>query len=359
MLSRQNLLSLTLAEANLLGYTHLNVRAVVAMETRSDGECGAVAQLGERFNGIEEVRSSSLLSSIIKMIQEFLHTSKVIDGRKAIATPFSHFVLLIRSLSYRRHNQVAACLVALLCLMLSPHRAVAQGNAGPVGSGSAMSLMDKPADVVIFVKSLSADTASIGVAYSTRINHASVKDDLRRLLSSTGWVYRGDLLIDEASSHPDQVQKFPPTTGAQLTVMHAPQVRNGAPELLPYLQAFQAFSHVEVNFALPDLQPYNGVDRFESKALSVELYKDQGVYRYETEIREHNNPLPAFTAANIVRPDAPPTTSANVPKPALTRFVGLTLAAVILGGALVGGFVYALLGRRDPKSVTVHTPVQH
>tara|TARA_B100001245_G_scaffold175168_1_gene133613 strand:- start:113 stop:304 length:192 start_codon:yes stop_codon:yes gene_type:complete len=26
-------------------------------------QCGAVAQLGERFNGIEEVRSSSLLSS--------------------------------------------------------------------------------------------------------------------------------------------------------------------------------------------------------------------------------------------------------------------------------------------------------
>ena len=47
-----------------------------------------------------------------------------------------------------------------------------------------------------------------------------------------------------------------------------------------------------VNFALPDLNPYNGVTRFESKALTVELHKDEGVYRYETEIRDHQNQLP-------------------------------------------------------------------
>jgi hypothetical protein len=226
-------------------------------------------------------------------------------------------------------------------------------------SHAAASLMDQPADVVIFVKPLSDETASIGVAYSTRIPHDHVKDDLRRLLSQTNWAYRGDLMINDASVHPERLKEFPVTTGAQLTVTHAAQVRKGVPALLPYLQAFQAFSHVEVNFALPDLVPYNGVDHFDSKALKVELHKDQGVYRYETEILDHQNPLPelvktadATTAPSDVREAM---AHASTPRSGRTGGVLIVLGSIIVVGCIG---IFALLSRRDTRALPARTTLR-
>jgi hypothetical protein len=280
------------------------------------------------------------------------HTSSSVLGRTTSSSPVSRFEVASYAFTVSRPFRMVIMALALCCAILLPGHVCAQAPASGHGGASAPSLMDKPADVVVFVKPLSADTASIGIAYSKIIKHESVKDDLRRLLNATGWGYRGDLLIDDGSSHPEDVKDYPVTTGAMLTVMRAPQVRDGAPELLPYLQAFQAFTHVEVNFALPDLTPYKGVQRFESKALAVELYKDQGVYRFETEIRDHNNALPALTAAATnARSETPETPAAvSAPKAGSARANWILGGVALIGGLIVALAVYALLARREPRS---------
>jgi len=225
------------------------------------------------------------------------------------------------------------------------------------------SLMEQPADVVIFVKPLTADSASIGVAYNKLNSQQAVKADLRALFANTGWKYGGDLVINNASIHPDRPKQYPATTAAMLTVTHAPQVRDGAPELLPYLRAYHAYTHVEVNFALPDLEPYTGAPDFANDALTVELHKDQGVYRYETEIRDHKRPLPELPAtpamwSNLVL-DGTPIHGPELYGGAIhngTRDRAnkyLRVAALFLGVALIsaGCGNYILSSRRTTKSL--------
>jgi hypothetical protein len=219
--------------------------------------------------------------------------------------------------------------------------------------------MQQPADVVIFVKPLTGSSASIGVAYNRLLSQEIVKDDLRQLLSGTGWKYGGDLVINDASLHPERPKLFPPTTAAMLTVLDAPQVRDSAPVLLAYLKAFQRYTHVEVNFVLPDLNPYNGVDNFTDKALIVELYKDQGVYRYETEIRDHNNPLPDLFPV-VARPPVgvavgPVTESISHGTPSRSNLLGgiLLFGGIALLAAGYGTYLIAM--RRTGKNLAQTT----
>jgi hypothetical protein len=222
--------------------------------------------------------------------------------------------------------------------------------------------MRTKADVVIFVRPVSADAATIGVAYRKVVPHTRVKADLANLLNSTGWKYAGNLVMNDASTHPEDLKRFPPTTAAMLDVANSPQVRNGAPELLPYLQTFQAYSHVEVNFAVPDINPYTGVQHFDSAALSVELHKDEGVYRYETEIRDHQRPLPqpveAPGAAQQVQSDRA-RAGAPITKPVPTGSNRLSLALLLAGSVLLVGGVslYLLTNRRVP--VRAHAQTTH
>jgi len=187
-------------------------------------------------------------------------------------------------------------IVVMILFALPAQASMAQSpsdsaQAGSVGSRAASA----HADVVVFVNSLTEDVATIGVAYNSKVPHAKVRSDLGRLLQSTGWGAARDLQITDASVHPDRLDRYPATTAAMVTLVHAAQVVRGAPQVLPYLVAFQAYNHIDVNFILDELTPYQGVEHVDNKALSVELFHtQQGVYRYEAIISDHQGPLPAL-----------------------------------------------------------------
>ncbi len=245
-------------------------------------------------------------------------------------------------------------LLLLLATVLLSGRAAAQTNSG--GGQRTVSAWvspaDAPADVVIFVKPLAPDTASMGVAYNERVSHALVRKHLARLLAATGWQAESDLQIQDASVHPDRLKQYPVTTGAMVTLLQAPKVQDGAPELRPYLQAYQQFGHVEVVFVMDPITSYRGIDRFTSKAVTVELERDagEGVYRYDAAINDHSGPLPALVPTLDTAP--PLATSTPVKGAQPIRHAGSLPGILMAAGLalLVGAGVYWTVLRRTPTN---------
>lgn len=151
-----------------------------------------------------------------------------------------------------------------------------------------------PVEVAALVVPQADGSARIALAYNRQVSHKRVRDEVQRLVLAGGWRLGNDLIVADDSVHGDNKTKYPITTGAMFTLLNAPQVNNGAPALLPYLQALQAWEHIEVLFNLPDITPYTGVENFESDPLTVRLLRGQGVYRYAADIRQHSGMLPAL-----------------------------------------------------------------
>lgn len=214
-----------------------------------------------------------------------------------------------------------------------------------------------PADVIVLVIPTSADTARIGLAFRQHRSTRSVREDIARLSAITGWRIGSKIDVSDESVHPDNMSKYPKTTGAQFTVSQAPQIVNSAPALLPYLRAFQKWNHVEVMFGVPDITPYRGVTFLDTPALRVDLIKEDGVYRYEADIHDHQSTLPALV--DTPRPPSTENTS-GVPAKAERRVATdpplWTRVLMILGaGLLCSAGTYLLLSRLSTGRVSART----
>jgi hypothetical protein len=245
-------------------------------------------------------------------------------------------------------------LTCLIALLLS----FAGGSASCQQAPPAASVQTKT-DVVLFVHPTGPASARIGLAYSTVVGHAQVRAEIKKLIAVTGWKLSEEPTISDASVRPDNPRRFPPTTGAMFSVTNAPQFRDNAPLLAPYLQAFQVWNRLEILFVTTDLQPYNGVTNFRSSALDVTLEKSEGVYRYLVTLREHTKDLPPLV------PDVPPSTasqntgtsahpeavasrpaSAGVGTPASGSSLFWPSLFIITGSVLVVGVALFLLAKR-------------
>jgi hypothetical protein len=217
--------------------------------------------------------------------------------------------------------------------------------------GTAPADLAGKANVVIFVNARSADSATLGIAYDRKVPHARVREDLTQLLKVTGWNTARDLQISDASVHPDHLDRFPATTAAMITVLQAPQVVQNAPTLLPYLQAFQAYDRVEVNFLLNEISPFLGVARQDNKAFAVELFHTaQGVYRYEAVLRDHHGTLPPLVAA----PNASVPMGTGRTDAAQGHGNPWAIVLMVAGGGLIAcACLYPLVLRRVPRRLTV------
>lgn len=156
-------------------------------------------------------------------------------------------------------------------------------------------------DVVVMINPLAPDVTAIGVAYSKRVSRRRVKEDIKRLTDTAGWKLTGAITITDESADPTRPQ-VPITTAARLIVSSAPQVIGNAPLVTPYVRAFQSCHYLELVFLLPVLTPYQGITQYETAALSVNLIKDEGVYRYEVEIRDHTAIVPRLADGNAQSP---------------------------------------------------------
>jgi hypothetical protein len=148
-------------------------------------------------------------------------------------------------------------------------------------------------DVIVLVWPVSRDVAHVAVAYKHKIPHDTVLRDTKKLAASIGGQI-SDVQIDDQSSHPDDLKKFPVNTAASFSVTGCSQISQSSPNLRAYIIGYQAWTHVEVVFAIPTIDGYSGVEQFDDPKLAVTLIKEPDAYRYEVEIREHKQDLPAL-----------------------------------------------------------------
>jgi hypothetical protein len=216
---------------------------------------------------------------------------------------------------------------------------------------------------MLFVHPDSPTTARIGLSYRKLVPHKQVEKEIAKLLSVSGWKLVGKPAISDGSVRPDNPKRFPPTTSAEFKVADAPQFHDNAPVLAPYLQAFQAWDHIEIMFVTTDLVPYNGVTEFHDPALDVTLSKSDGVYDYRITIREHSKKLPdvipsaqekvaqSSSKRGTTAESAPNGSTAVTPTTANSASVFWPYTLILVGSLLVVGVACYLYVKKHQENL--------
>jgi len=144
--------------------------------------------------------------------------------------------------------------------------------------------------------------------------------------------------IEDASLDPQNLKRFPVMTAAQFLLTRAPQFQDDEPRILPYIQAFREWRSIDILVHLSGVVASDQPQLFESAAMSVWLYRDQGMMRYHAELGKANSadalPPPQFnqpaqpaTIGGATRVEAKPDGASLLPL--LLMGIGASLA----GGA--------------------------
>ncbi len=299
------------------------------------GKYGAVAHLGERFNGIEEVRSSILLSSTIL-------------NRLSNCPPLRKVSMLVRDANLI--SVMIKCVRKLTLLLVMAYSTSAL-YAGPAPASKDVSSTNGP-DVVLLVMPSADLSTRIGLAFNKRIPHTNVREAVKKLTQISGWSFANDLVIVDESLKPSRTSEYPITTTAMFTLLNAPQAINFSPVLTPYIRAFQNYNRMEILFHLPEMIPYKGPEHVENEFYNILLSKSQGVYRFEVEIKKHNELLPnPDEFVRVPQPVSAPASSVDN-KPAPSSMPNVPLILVVVGALITGGVgTYILYSKR---AVTIH-----
>lgn len=214
------------------------------------------------------------------------------------------------------------------------------------------------ADVAVLVIPVGEQSARIGLAYSAKVSHRRVRKEVSALAQVSGGQVSG-LLISDDSVHEDDTKRYPITTGALFTLSNSAIVKDNAPNLFPYLQAFQGWTNVEILFNLPELTPYLGVRNARNEAYTVQLGRSPGVYRYMCEIRQHDGNLPPLRVDPNTTPDGTRsmqetgTSAAKERVPSPQNWSRLFIIAGLALCACAG--ISFLFFRRAPRNTTART----
>ncbi len=204
-----------------------------------------------------------------------------------------------------------------------------------------------PADVIIFVNPGPGNVVSIGAVYRKRVSHLRVRQEMERLVEVTGAQIAPGADISDASVSQGDPIRYPVTTGAQFTLESATKM-NGEGLLRSYLTAFQRWNHVEVIFAYPNLVGGEWPRHYSDANLHIELFREQGAYRYEADIYDHRGSLPSLKDASDARQiKSSLHGSVEAVAPSASFFWPVLLIAT--GTAMfVGAAIYFIIARRMP-----------
>ena len=252
--------------------------------------------------------------------------------------------------SLRRSPNIVIVLTVIVAIFISIGapgvNCIAQDTQHPDAPSQLTELLNGVPDVTIFVIPTSGDTARVALAYSSRVPHTKVRQEIQKLRSN-GWGIGNDISVTDGSMGPNGRV----TTSGHFSLFKAPQIVNSAPELLPYLQAFQDRGHVTVVFQQSELRPYNGIDNFETHALVVRRMPADNAYQYEALIQDHKGKLPPLVPAASTHSAAPQNTGAAQAS-AAGGMPLLPLMLILSGIGIVGGLcVYNWIARRVDRAV--------
>ncbi|MCW3052478.1 MAG: hypothetical protein JWN14_1648 [Chthonomonadales bacterium] len=263
----------------------------------------------------------------------------------------------------RRSSSLSACslftrfalLFSVACLLVS--------TSGRTQQTPPKTTSTSKTDVFLFIHPDSPSTAQVGLSYGKRVPHSQVQGEIDKLLSASGWKLSGKPKITDASARPDKIKRFPPVTGAKFALVEAPQFRDNAPLLAPYLRAFQAWDRLDIMFVTTDMVPYNGVTDFRNPAVDVLLEKSDGIYDFRVTIREHSKELPPLTpgstdasadhggkSSGAVTPVRNPRDAGATTLPTAPSLFWPYLS-IITGCLLVGGVCFYLLTKRNQDNL--------
>ncbi len=341
------------------------------MALSSSTQYGGVAQLGARLNGIEKVWGSNPHTSIrilySKWYPQVSSPSRCRSKETSVRTRTSdactaslrssrpaipRLPAILRLTSSRNiapmqgpGKSVGQALLMALLLLLSvcwPRLpCIAQGTQPQDGSAQLTDLFNRVPDVTIFVIPTSGDTARVALAFSSRVPHSKVRQEIQNLRKN-GWGIGDEVsLSDRSMGSGGRI-----TTSGHFSLLNAPQIVDSAPALLPYLQAFQDLGHVSVVFQQSELKPYNGVDNFETSALVIRRTPGENAYIYEALIQDHKGKLPPIVAATPTRSEGSAKVDAQ-PGSAQSGIPLLPLMLILCAVGIIGGLcMYSWISRR-------------
>jgi len=200
-------------------------------------------------------------------------------------------------------------------------------------------------DVIVLVFPVSDVVAHVAVAYKHKVAHEVVVREAEKLATAIGGRIT-DVQIDDESAHPTNLSKYPVNTAASFLLSGCKQIKGRAPDLRSYLVGYQAWTHIEVVFALPTIEDYSGVSQLDSSDLKVTLIKEPDAYRYEVDIRTHKKDLPPLpenlspSAETSHSSSRPMSDSAALPVP--VKQDGVSASA--LSGSVCGAVVLLFIG---------------
>ena len=273
-----------------------------------------------------------------------LHHKDVIVREKAPSKSFvsnnSHFAPLRNANSFPNVSLSNWAFVALSALSLLLSCGVC--------SGQDADLQSQPPDVSIFVIPSSPTVSRVSIAYQKQVPNEQVKQDISRL-ALKGWTVDSKVLLENRSLRPGDEAHYPIMTSAAFTLRDAPQILNGAPNVMAYARAFQKWNHIAIIFSIPETKPSNAPKFTTTSQLTIEKIPEQGSFHYEILIKDHNADLPELSAPASISPKSQnETDNRRGDQNAPSKLSLPALVLMIVGaGVLVGGGVYFLLSKKD------------
>ena len=231
--------------------------------------------------------------------------------------------------------------LAFLCLLAALCALDVRVSAQKAGQGSAKS--ENRLDVVALLFPESADRVRVGLNYGRKVPHHQAQQEIETLAKQGGWQIEKDIAITDDKLGRNDAG----STGANFVLSQADKLTQGNPTLLPFLQAFQSWNHIQLLLQLPSSASALPDGTFSQSAITIRRTSEgKNSQLYDAEIRDHKATLtePVFISDAEKQREA---SAAPPPK----SFPLLMVALILAGGGAAGGLAaYLIMARREKPS---------
>jgi hypothetical protein len=162
-------------------------------------------------------------------------------------------------------------------------------------------------EAMVLVES-DGDNGILAITYDRAVPHAQARQSIARLVRKAGWKLGAVSVKDEELFAPTDTggrQSMGRQTGIEARARGLSLLQGRAFKLQPFVEAFQSMRRVDVLFLTAEIAGFTGLRSFENAALSVNLLKDGGPYRYRIDIRDHTGALPTLPIDQPAQPAQP------------------------------------------------------